>query len=860
MRVALQRLLSQPSSSSLLRSLVVSPVGLESLNTGRECYRCRERRARHIGYNVHQRRFSHSASVTADRESAEGPQPAWESTGLIPEEEGHWFEPYAEQNFRPKPHYADSTEGVSNFLSFTDENLALDPAQLEVESDVGHTMHMGTKAVDQPENANNWELWKELLMYRHRHYGTEGIITVWKGIRERGTPIDLPVEGNYADFFWDEFTTAALKNRPFLQELEAYARDLYQRTGRRWHPFYEAIVGRFLARDRLGLALRWHQKLSDIHLSSPNDILCVFRLALKTVNGIETFRKMCKSIEGHQIYNSVVPVLWKHRRANDALTTHKFLTLRGDKPTGPRDFEIVLRYLRMYRSHMHDEIAATVTEYTSLVSKMNAASEAKKSEGSSEKPPEKEPPIKEKHFDDTFGARLFATRAFTFELLLSGLKMFSVSEIGPLSLREMALRAHNAEEVHEQIQMLRKEGISTGNSVFSQVVEKLAAEKSDKLLRDVLQSDQHPDMLESVNIQERLLTSYYLSQDWDQVARTLSILSVLSTEDPHAYNVRLRNALRLQNWPACTALLERMKASAITPTPVTVTTLLHTTLPPRRLGKAPATTEKPAISFALATLQHMLQCGGSCAVPPTAWREPLRRAGMSGQWAELRAACLWLARYYAPLKVHARRMIEPRLIYSTPTTTTAVPTAGTVGVAAVPVPVDRDRTEEELLTPSHPRSPLRIIFSVEFQRAILAWPFLERPVSTPGAAVRFRNPFGDEDEMLVIWARGVTLLRELRELGVVAQTNTVKRVCRHRLAMLYGQPKPSNMVRNQTLRRENEWKLEEVLADLDKAWGTPLFKEFTSKGDYYGLVNPARLKKSMKTQELQLQRLIGRSI
>src|SRR5699024_2293321 len=129
--------------------------------------------------------------------------------------------------------------------------------------------------------------------------------------------------------------------------------------------------------------------------------------------------------------------------------------------------------------------------------------------------------LEKKPLKDEFGARLFATAAFGFDTVLAGLAMFRIPVIGPLSLREMAIRSHGSRDIQEKLQRLQKAGISIGDSVYARLLRKLAVENRDILLADLLESDQHPDMLEDAGIQESLLVSNYMARDGRQYNLTL---------------------------------------------------------------------------------------------------------------------------------------------------------------------------------------------------------------------------------------------------------------------------------------------------------------------------------------------------
>lgn len=706
-------------------------------------------------------------------------------------------------------------------------NWKLSVEKLEAESDVGHSLDVGTKLVDDPRCARDVNLWMELLLYRQRHYGDRGTIDIWKGMRERCVGMDVPVVGDIGRLFWRSFVNVGLKRESFLIELMEYAQDAWERRGKKWHGFYAAVVGGYLERGSVRKALKWHWLLKDTHMSQPNDILRIFRPALLSKNGLKAFKAICRTVEGHSIYSSVVPLLWQRHMVDDALSIHHLLVRKGDGPRTIQEVEPLIRHVRIHRSkkerlkflqEMIESGTANRDHWLQLLRhggfKLGRDKGGDKTDVSKQEDPHtpSNDNGRQTRFTDDFGARLFATKPFSLELILAGMHMFSVQAIGPLTLRQMAMRAGNAEEVAHQIQALQKAGISIGNSVFSRVVQKLVADGDSRTLQDLLHSDQHPDVLEDLGTQELLLSSYTLSQDWRQANKTYVILSVLSDEDPYNFNIQFRNAVNTARWSATTELIEKMKDKNVVLSQRSVKRMTRTALPPRRPGRRPRQNKvwSRALWHLLGTLQHVSKCGGN--VSPRSWREGLKRLGMSGRWEELEKLCLWLADFYS-------------------TSSTWHPDVP----IAVEVSTGSQRQKPSQLAAAQTRSALAAVFSLPLLQAIIAWGFTVLP-AVLHKAKPLVDPWSETEERLIPWVRGLVLLRQLEEKGVVIHDKAVQKACRQRLAVLYGRYRHSNRRKNRALRKGNPYKLEGLLNDMDKAWGRPLFPGLY--GMHRELVNP----------------------
>lgn len=705
------------------------------------------------------------------------------------------------------------------------QQLTID--QLETESDVGHLRNIGSKLVDSAEHMRDRSLWKELLLYRQRHYGDRGTIDIWKGMRERCRGVELPVVGDDASFFWRSFVTVGLKRSRFLDELMEYAQDAWSRKKRRWHGLYGIVVGGYLEMSSVRQALKWHWILKRTHLCDLSDISRVFGLVLSSKNpknSLKAFRSIVRTTEGHKIYSYVVPRLWRRNMVDEAVTMHHLLVQRNDGPQTIEETVPLFQHVQDYGSKKDElnflremvESGSAHKEYWEKLlryaagenNKVAAEEKANKRAASSSSAPEESSQTK---FTDDFGARLFATRAFSFELIVAGMEMFSVQAIGPLTLRQMALRASNVSELAQQITELKRRGISIRECVFCQVVQELVTRGDGFMLRDVLHGDQHPDVMEDLDTQELLFSSYTLSQDSRRANMTFMVLSVLSNEDTYNLNIHFRNAVNTRRWSATAEIIELMNEQNISLSKRSVMRMTRIALPLRRPGRRPQTTRTwfMALWNLLGTFQYVAKCGSH--VLPGAWKEGLKRLGMAGRLTQLEKLCIWIVEHYSSV-------------------TGSNPAAAGAAESSV-----LSESHFQQMSAAQARYELRMIFTLPFQQGVIAWGFgLVPPLTRKLHPVR--NPGFVNGETIIPWVRGIALLRQLKEKGVFVHEYSVKKACRHRLAVLFGNHRLSNRKKNRTLRQHNPYTLEEVLVEIDKAWGRPLFHDF--HGTRYQLVNP----------------------
>ncbi|OJD22241.1 hypothetical protein ACJ73_06416 [Blastomyces percursus] len=855
MQLAVRKQLGTRSTLSLLSSLLAASTTPDQLHLNERCLRCAihssraygnkhyatnlPRHGKITGFNGTRRRSQHAKLYGRSRPTTAHAKRYGHSFG---------FRRYLNIDRVIKTSVTTSEEEktpaaasrLSNYLhdsdTFRSGDWLLDPKRIKFESDVGHSRDIGTKLVDSPAYANDFSLWKHLLLYRKRHYGDEGVVDIWKGLRKRGQPIDLPVEGEYASLFWRNFIIVGWKRDAFLTEVYSYACELYERSGKAWdrEKFYKSVVVGLFKAGQFSRGVQWHEKLKDTHLANPNAmLLLLFETAASIDGGLRALRKVCRTVDNHQIYCHIVPFLVKARRLADAFAMHDFLLERNDFPRSAQDISPLIQHLRYFGSKAEIELFLANLKLKGLFQNDIPRLTLNPTSGNRTSiyvPPEAKPKDANA-VNDKLGARLFATKTFTFDLILAGVKAFGATAIRPQTLRQMALKAGSAKKLCEQIDILKKEGISIGNSAFSRVIQKLASEGNDFILDELLQSDLHPDVLENLETAEGLFNSSSVAGEMGRARMLFKTLSILSTEDPLHYNILLRNAAHMRDWQKIPRMLDQMRQHGISPTVNSLDVMIKKILPQRRPGtqepRNPANSR--AITFLIGTLQNIVSTG--MEVPPRCWTEVLKRLGMSGDWQEFRKLCLWLTHFYSP--------IDPKRFMS----------ASEVGA------ISTDHATSNLdygkfLPAAHPNAPLRQLFSVHLQYAIIAWGF-NLPPST---REMYYNPFSAEREKIIPWIRGHVLLRELKQKGVIVQINTVRRATRHRFAVLFGEYRVSSRPKNRMLRSTNPWTLEEILQDINKVWGFSLFGDLAQK-DMYDLVNP---KTRTPDQESEGARSAGR--
>ena len=706
--------------------------------------------------------------------------------------------------------------------------------QLLIQSDVAKTERRVPLLVRHPDFEMNADLWCLLLEFRHALDGDSGVRGVWSVMKDRMAGQEVFHNGPIADRIWAVLIPVALNsddNQSFLRSLC----NLESRSGALRRELYIEIVGGLLDIDQPDTACSFSQILQRNHSVKRTQVLHLFnRACASTVPGaLEHFCKVYGSLPILHLYESLIPRLCRVDRLSDALAMHKAMLSLGDVPLtfdqikplieligreggGAKD---LLKDLRKHGIGFEGQIQELFDRQNSLRYGIASGTLNVVTSTTLGRQPTR--------LSDNFVARAFATDAFSFDFILSGLRLLGLREIGPQALRQIGLQSPNSQDLCDRLTRLADNGVDTGSSIFTRVVMQCAEKGQDVLLRDVLESDQHPDVFEDVKLQKLLLRQYYHQQDWRQINRTLAVLSVAFPKetgfdsDILRHNLVLKTAIEQKDWTSVRRLMAHGRACGWTCGRATIKRMYYSMLQARAPG------ERALPEGSLDELRLLIQIWqeavhGKTFIPPECWREPLRRLGILGRWADLVEVLLWLARQYG-----SRYWGHEQ-----------------------PAPVnDEDRhvpAERLRASPLSSDPALAVIFSVSLQRAVVEWAFLlpqqtrhggQSLLFKSGSLFRFAGSpeirgngcvqiqntpafnRSEPEDSLPVWTEGVRLLRFLHvEHGVRLSKEVIRMACSHRLRVLFSRNSNSRRSLNVKIRKTNSIKLRAYLFELEKAW------------------------------------------
>lgn len=686
-----------------------------------------------------------------------------------------------------------------------------------------------TRLVDQPQYLQNVNLWLELLRFRLRLDGQQGAVDVAQAIVQR--QVILPTRGPLADQLWSTLLWSAVQYPKMLHYLYPYLVESLSRSALLELGFYTRLVGPLLRYNPM-FAATWHKRLQADGFLPPAFVSVLAQFVTDVCGSnhksraVEAFKKIYTSAKVEHAYDECMLSICRLLGFPDALDMHAFFIRHDDHPS---------------RSMQSMPVIAHLTEH-SWLAKSNMKSSARtrfstqilkaQYEFNSLKPAELDVPraeattlsltresmssivgdvhnIREKELNDAFCARLFATTAFSIDLIITGLRMLGLKAVGNLALREIAARAPSPADFVTTVDAIKSAGISVVDSVFSRALQSFAS-RADKhqSFEFLVTSDQHPTAYEDRILQKQLFASFLASGDHSQANAVLDILTIHQPQPEHYHaNLILQTYARSGQRASTMHILHEMRLHRIPVSDASLRIIQWALLRPRLRSKRPISQRhdeyKDDLDFTTNVFLETMRTGQP--FNPTRWHEILRRYGMENRLEPLERLSMWLALWYS-----GRIDIGDRDL------------AGTL-------PRDQGLAEAHARVPSRDgQHPLAVIFTPHLLRAIVAWGF-KSEASSPESATSIKlGPSADSnnggqgdvraDQITRDWTRGLALIRNLDRLGVNLKGKGLRREVKLRLWILYG-PGRSTVAANRQAQKMNKLSLVHRVNQIHRIMG-----------------------------------------
>lgn len=708
--------------------------------------------------------------------------------------------------------------------------------------------------------------WSLELERRYRTERAHGVRQQWEVLKRQR--LQLPTRGPLADLVWSTLLEAGS-----FRWLELYEHFIHLResTGRTYERFYSLLVGKCLLmttewKDSGRKAFWWHTRFESHDAIPEHGLRWMVKEATYTRDSLQAFEDIYKhSKKGHCIYDALMTALLRKREWHvEAVRWHDILLKHRDHPSEIWNTPKMQHLERIRRSigisdsrrvPLTSAIPDSISRYFGQPPAIDASSGRYKEERKSALPFDRADVsafmgktlanTTPRELSDEFCARVFATTAFSLDAIIKGLAFLGTSRIGPLALREMAIRASGPEVVVEKLDALRSAGINLKDCTFSKAVVKFATEKRADLLRSLLESDQHPDVLDDAEVQRRLLHQYIRGALWIDAHRTMYLLTMFhDAPEREAWNLILRHYALPRDLRMMATLCEDMVKHKIGITATSLDVIAVRCLKKRRPGRGPNTYNRPYTQlrhlFVTNLWLRLSEMGMS--LHPQRWHEILRRFGMTGKdFSRIEGICLRLVELY-----------KRSLVRWTP-----IMRNGPHPAIAHPL---NDRIQNDLGR----------LFTPALQAAIVSWGFkqgMNDLVQRYYRALKEKRQgrfgewtqWGHRDELISrlqgekrvyfrnssnllsdhielppsekTFLRGLLLLRKLSEQGVQIDIHVIRRTIKHRLWQLFSVNK-SDRGANRQAFMACPYKLEEMVWAIEKAWiGPPLFPKLREQND-----------------------------
>lgn len=719
------------------------------------------------------------------------------------------------------------------------QSLSVNYERLLQETDVNVSDNSIEKLVDQPENANDLELWSCLLHFLHRRMGSDGVLLLWQAIVKRRKLYQ--VDGPLAHAFWGLIIRTAVTNQTFLLEVYGYANWMVDAHQVRWPALYSTIICHMLEYANKDDLLRWHILLMPSFGPNEAEFSDLMRLFIANPNEhVQRKLEALYSFSTHRkLYDILIPFLYDKGHARLAMSWRKIFCLFNDTPVSSAARPL-LRFVASYYSQtsltdserrvadleLDGEVAALQQQNLSITGhKLSYLINRVHGETFG---------IKEKPYNDRVGAKWFASSWVGLDFAINVVYMMGMKGIGPQSLQSIALREGTAQGVLHRMDQLQQLNISLPDTTYVRAIRHYAMCDDSNSLMELLHSDIHPDTYDDERVLEDVLASCVQARDWDAYRLILKTrMAVMSSYAAEAHDRTLEACVRHGNGPLALRLLREMSAHRISLSPTTSHLVQSFILHNFSRHAKPHGNNKESKEQLNLRISLSRQLARS-RFPPAVeiWQTLLYRLGHEKRLADLEKLALFIIQLFSDNAASDQPMWISHM-------------ADVPKLLHAESPFAHFQKLPRDLSIQHPKHPLRQIFDNKLQGSIIRWGFMythygpeaeaaaASAVIAPSAipnrplySMSSMTPQGNaRHPVLFHYARGIRLLAMLRDRGLVVPKTYVRKQIILLLVRLYrgggrGDYKWVGGNRHLSqLRRLTRLSLTEAKKLCDEAWG-----------------------------------------
>lgn len=700
-------------------------------------------------------------------------------------------------------------------------------------------------------------VWAALLRHCSRVKGAAGVLNIWEGMRKRN--VRLPVEGELAVELWRLVIEAAHEGDGVNAVLD-YVVHSYRETRRTHADVYPLLIGPLLRTSPQNV---WplHRRLKEIGLPQPGTLKLLVKDASSSGKGLQIFERLYKDSNDATLYDAMIMTLCNEQRYLEAVYWHDLLTSRGDYPSSTEVTEPLRAHLKLKkrihrRSHSGHlaHAALTLPSYHSRFVSERPEAPSTLSRFFMNKVLGEKHGISQKYISDSTCAKALATRAFSVDFVTRSLSAFGVESIGPLALRELGLRSEHDSSLITHIKLLSTLNIKIDDCVYSQLILKLASDEKSELLKVLLASDQHPEVFEDHDLQDRLLTQHIRNEDWSQVhIALLALTHGHSCPEHHAYNILLRARVDTGNLDLIQSLMDEMIQNGVRISTKSIRYAFFQLVPSRRPGQRPIVQENKndGLDNFIALLVRMMRQGHP--VNLAVWKQPLVYLGLERRIHDVEILSIWLLLVYSKQLPAEERADMYKALFPL-NLQKAIATWGFQSVVKPGPAPELSR----LLTPallsssfetSQTSSPTTQRSTINFERTSKSDP---AHIFHEVAMQKFfsgRRP----------WTRGIALLRLLKDFGVEVDADAVRKVCLQWCRQLFGNRVSARRF-NRLARRTNRASLLTFMKSVSIAWGSRGARLFPVETDKHIMLEREVMAALLRSQKQPRHSRVGSAV
>lgn len=698
--------------------------------------------------------------------------------------------------------------------------IAFDHLRLLHESNVGRSSGRASlkpKAIDHPSNVNDIGLWNCILDFRYRRDGLEGVAAVMQGLQERKAL--WAVQGPSTEHFWATVLTEAVQDEALLQSVWEYAEWMVEAHGVRWPKLYETVLSAMISRKEAKRACHWHIRLSPSYGLEAPAFTALMKRFIRDPDPIvqEILWDIYLTSHHHQLYDTLLPYLYAEGQLSIARSWRQRFALVNDAPAtlAARPF---LRFLTGYfprDSMAHNERllagvdpepepgkgsgvkellnhvvedatdhskASKVMGYRQLINRIHGQTFG----------------IKEKRYNDSLGARWFASSWISLDLAVEVVRFMGWYRIGPLSLQSIALREGQPDRILDRLDQLELLGIDIGDSSYAKAIRHLATMDDHETLADLLNSDLHPDVFDDASMQKQMLGFALKSGDWKQYRLIMAVKVAVSLDAVSlASNRIVAESLVSNNKRVTLRILEDMHMRGVQLLPSTSDAISMHIIN----NFAPHKNYRPNTGYNLALCRLVMSSRFPLATQ--AVQTILYHVGNAGRFEELEKLSLEILRQYNDVRSSTRPTLNVHKL-DVPEFFREEPSYGSFQL------IPRE------LNLRHELHPVQRIFDLKLMQHIIQWGFSQLHQHQPSTKPQ-RQPVDFS------FTRAVKLLAVLRDNGVVFDFKLLKKIRQliemHLVTLLADSPgwRPTEVPPWMA-----QLSVEQAKALCDDAWGAEL--------------------------------------